>query len=459
MGLTLSVARSLSLSAETAARVDPGVLGQSFKAAIGWSPAASLRLGVTGGASKRASGYVPSGDWYLSWWADAFRHLAPWSGGTDDWRRLSLAAEARALLRPVGLSLQGELASSSGGFVSGRRRQDTTLSYGVSLPVALRPGDGPELTVSAAYGQKLDLSALAEEGGAGFAEDLSEVGAILSHHAWMLAWVPGVEVVSRRALESVEARLRDGNDYPVIGARWEPSLTLGLSRGPGSRLLDLVVPAFLDVTFARGVRLDGDLAEGTTKLSAALRTTALNLFGRTGAYQLFSFYDTDEIAGTARVALSVPLDESVPPTADFTLNSLASLSSKKRFGVDVENKLRLRWGPEAGVAEVGELRVSWVALRGIPVPSLLRGEAWRQSVRKATGELKHVERLGVSLRGPFGAAGSGAAVTFRHESVLEYAGLGSARAHAGLGVELLDESGAWTPGVGIEGGVEVELRF
>jgi hypothetical protein len=207
------------------------------------------------------------------------------------------------------------------------------------------------------------------------------------------------------------------------------------------------------------VRLDGDLAEGTTELSAALRTTALNLFGRTGAYQVFSFYDADEIATTAQVAFSVPLDGSVPLTVDFALDSLASLSSKKRFGVDVENKLRLRWGPEAEVADVGELRVSWVALRGIPAPSLLTGEAWRQSVRAAKGELKHVERLEVNLRGPFGAAGSGTAVTFRHESVLEYAGLGSVRAHAGLGVELLDDSGAWTPGVGFEGGVEVELRF
>lgn len=457
--LSLTVLKRASVLAGTVARVEAGVLEQSWRAAIAWSPAASFGLGLSGRASKRASGYASSGDWYLPLWADGFRFIGPWTGGIDDWRRGSLKAELSALVRPVGLTLAGETGFSSSGMVSGRRRQDTILGYTLSVPVKLRPAGGPELTVSAAYKQSVGLSTLEAEEGGGFGTDLSAAGAVLAHHAWMLAWVPGVDVVSPRALEAIEGRLDDANDYPLVGARWEPSLTLALSRGAGSRLLDLVVPAFLDVGFVRRARLEGDLTEGSTSLSAAMRTTALNLFGRTGAFPLFSFYDSDELTGTARVELGVPLHGAALPTADLSLSSFVSLASKPRFGVLIENRLRIRWGPDAGAADQGTVQVSWVGLQGLPLPSLLTGSLWRKAVRSATGELRHVERIELDVRTPFGAAGSGMAVRLRHVSVLEYPGLGSVRAHAALGADLVNDTGAWMPGVGIEAGIDVELRF
>ena len=459
MGLTVGW---LTAGALSGSDVAGAVLSQNWSVDLAIRPpsAPAVTLGLV--ASKRATGYAPAGAWYLPWWAEGYTLLVPWTAGVDAARSATLQAAARLPPAPVGFDLLARTGFDTTALAGTRRSQKTTLSYGVTVPVAFRPGGGPEVTVSAGYRTLVQLSATREEGRTDLVEDAQALGDVLARHLWLLGGGPLADVLSPAALVRNVGRLESTNDYPLTDALWQPEITLGLARGEGSRLVDLVLPVYLDVTLGRRAVLTGDLTGADTLLRASTRMTALNLFGRSGSLRVFDFYDTDELSATATVALTAPLAPTATTVQDVSVavSQLVGLA-KGETRVELENKLRVSVAAQTRVVDEVEARLSWTHRVGMAVPVILTNLGLEGRRAEATGRLVHVERAALGLDGEDAAGLGSLSITLRHETRVEYPELGHVAARAGLALEGRREGAAtaWTLTVGVEAALEVVLRF
>jgi hypothetical protein len=108
-----------------------------------------------------------------------------------------------------------------------------------------------------------------------------------------------------------------------------------------------------------------------------------------------------------------------------------------------------------------ELRFAWTQLEGLAAPRFLSVLGPWGAPTSAAGTLGHVERLRLHLEATPDVGVRAYAVSLRHEVKIEHPDLGFALARAGLGIEGSRESAeqTWIVGVGVEVGIEAELRF
>jgi hypothetical protein len=149
-----------------------------------------------------------------------------------------------------------------------------------------------------------------------------------------------------------------------------------------------------------------------------------------------------------------------PASVDLEVGHLLSFASGTSATVELETKLRLRYGEAPGSEDSVEARVSWLHLQGLGLPSFLAGALAGPGGRPVIGELRHAERLAVDIQGASGGTQGGAvAVVARHETVLSYADLGFLKGSLGAGIDVRAVDGVLAPGFGVEAAIEIELRF
>jgi hypothetical protein len=163
-----------------------------------------------------------------------------------------------------------------------------------------------------------------------------------------------------------------GDTGPLLTGGYTPELKAALTRQPGSRLMDLLIPVKIEASRSRSWIYSYGEQSVTGKTSISWKGSAINLFGRLGRYPLFSWYRTEEFGSSAGIVMedSGKSDGALLLFADLQLNEQRSFRT--------ENDLSLSLTEEADLRELKEklslsLRSRNLDPPDIPLPASFRG--------------------------------------------------------------------------------------
>ena len=173
------------------------------------------------------------------------------------------------------------------------RKELDEAAWELVLPFSLMRTGFDRLDLSLRYRRPFSGERRIEEtaGEDAFAGDFDDWAKQVGRQPYLLSSPPVTEIFDDHALSSF-ATGSDGFD----SAGYRPSLGLTLQRRFSSRLSDLIVPSFFSFESSRSYTREYDAVTSTFQTDTLATMTAVNLFGRIGAYPLFSWYESDEIS-------------------------------------------------------------------------------------------------------------------------------------------------------------------
>jgi hypothetical protein len=445
--LTLALPPLLRLELGAAAGSLADTLTQSWRAALGLTPG-PVSLQSRFDLSSAACGFaVPQAD-YFSNWTWGYGLLLPWheenalarAGGLElDWRLSTL---------PVGVGALGCYRFQGFDFEpDGAHALKGTLRMELSLPLAWPETPG-NLALEPGYRRSLELlDSRAAAGGVG--TDFGGGLQALFGQAYAFRQPPYVELFAPQSEEDFAAAT-----LPLQQACYRAESYLKLSRRFSSRLTDLVLPSSLELTVGKEFRREAELTAFTNCYELKSLSTAVNLFGRLGAYPLFHFYRTDELSNS--LILTITHGSDTPLEGQLLLNSFVSIEAEQERTLTLDNRFSLGTGEEQSWSEGVQLVFAWSLHppAGIRLP-LLPADFGEQ------GYWSHSESLAVEV------SGAGEAASYHpfnlilgHKSaaVLSDSARIEAEISTGLDVEST-EAGQLYWRLGLKGGLSVALQF
>jgi hypothetical protein len=329
----------------------------------------------------------------------------------------------------------------------------------VELNVPFQWQDNGALLFSLTPGYRRLLEVVDPESGAGdYSEDFSRSFRTIYGQQYLWSQFPFVELYSRDA-EQLFLDLTGELDRSEYSAE----AYLQLSRRFSSRIRDLFLPSFLELSIGKQFIKDGDLSDLYNSYTLTARSTALNLFGALGAYPLFPFYRTDEFSTSLSVNADVDERESEPSLRrlEVNLDHFISLEGQSDEQFTLENRLNLRqdredigsrllWGDSV------KFLYNWFRYPdgGVRLPLLPENIGQE-------GYWAHQESLELKLNGP-GEDTSyhpfNLIVSHRSTARLPEYGELSAEISAGFDGEKTDAGERYWR-VGLSGGISVQIEF
>lgn len=225
-------------------------------------------------------------------------------------------------------------------------------SLALSLP--FRFGDSPlnQILLSLTYKRMLSFTR-GNEVSTSYGEDVNIYTFGMGEADYFFTSLPFYEIFSFLPLEDF-GNTPSGKAEAVS---YTPSCIFTLLRRQGSFLRDLFIPSAVELTFSREMNRELESLTDAFVTDLSLRTGAINLFGRRGAYPGFSWYDTDEYVGACTLSHRYPLsgeEESFNLVYQLYLSwsmKKAILSSEQRLDVDLEDQWKVSYR--------GELDYAW----------------------------------------------------------------------------------------------------
>jgi hypothetical protein len=308
-------------------------------------------------------------------------------------------------------------------------------------------------------GYRRSLSLRGSEAGSG--EFWGDSGDFASSFAWLFdqdyafAGVPFAELYDAATAVSFSDRTDDFSE-----AAFEAEGYLRLSRRVSSRLVDLLLPASLEMALGRELKRAGDLVSDCNRYTVSARAAALNLFGSLGAYSLFPFYRTDEFSSSVSLLLR---DEGGRLTdGELLLEHFASFEGATGSQLTLHNRYSGQYDGVWSSDDILELFYTWERhpQGGVRLP-LLPASVGQEAY------WIHLEGLALDSEGRGKSEGPGGEGSFHpvnviltHESSVVLPEHGSLKASLGVGFDLEQtEAGELYKRFGLRGGLEVRIEF
>ncbi|GAH20914.1 unnamed protein product [marine sediment metagenome] len=229
---------------------------------------------------------------------------------------------------------------------------------------------------------------------------------------------------------------------------------LEIFRSFGSRIRDLFLPSYLELSVDKEFKKEGDLFDFFNSYQFRAQSTALNLFGSYGAYPLFSFYKTEEFSTAVTVAITA--DRAALRKSEVLLENYISLEDQEGNTFTMENRLNIELGDEAQWKDsLGLLYTRYYyPQQGIRLPYLSR-EIGKE------GFWAHIESLDVTItgqkeKGSFHPLN----LILRHETSIVFPDHGLIKGEIAVGFDhekVLNGEKYWS--LGILGAIEVRIDF
>lgn len=129
-------------------------------------------------------------------------------------------------------------------------------------------------------------------------------------------------------------------------------MSLLLTRRSSSFIRDLFLPAHLLLSLTRNLERTADTVTDALTWEVQYGTDALNLFGSAGAYPIFRFYRTEEIASNIDV-------KSTSDGVASLLQNLITLYLAGNSQLSLDHRLDVIWSPAAQVSDKATLSYSY----------------------------------------------------------------------------------------------------
>ncbi len=236
----------------------------------------------------------------------------------------------------------------------------------------------------------------------------------------------------------------DSSTTGSISAKYTPAAGISVSRGYGSYLRDLIIPAKVEIELKRSLLRAEDLVTESLSAGVQLRSTAINLFGSRGAYPVFSLYETDEYSWNTGFTANTASSETT--SYEILLQQLLLFSKSDNTQLSISNRMEIGFSDETAWEESLETVFSWITSlpQGITLP-LVNIEM------KNDVYFKHLESLSLDASGPVPGFG----LLLGHSSELFFGGAGSLLGLLHIGVSYRDKT--WL--LGLEGGIRAKVTF
>ena len=325
-GLLLSLPLETRIRVDTEATLREENLDQSWDLSAGMAPAEHLSLDLAAGLGHSAGGYATTDASYPESWILGYELVAPYTTGDTPTRRGNAAISAEREPTPVGLDVAGDAAYENRSSTENEQTNDTSLSIGV--PLAFNRDSPRSWTLTPSYRRSFSrtLGAPAAANLRGRPRRLRRRvrRAAIPHH--LRPHCRALSVGRGHRFRGAERGRTFHPLHPPRRAVARAGLRLPAS-GPRAAL-------------GRGPRRRAQLHAGgggrhrVQRYTASYTATAVNLFGRVGAYPTFEIYRTDEFSNS----LSATVDRRFPAEETAVTGEFSSLVAL--FG-EQDNEFRL----------------------------------------------------------------------------------------------------------------------
>ena len=444
--LSLPLQTSLRLDTEATLREESLEQAWGFDASTSPIEPWSVDLGL--GLGHIAAGYEPGEPSYPESWILSYELIAPYSTGEAPTRTGETSLILEREPTPVGLTIEEEQSYENRS--STEREQSNTASLAVEVPLSFRRDTPQTWSLIPGYSRSFERT-LAAPSSQSYAEDLDIYGEAFSRQRYLVRSAPVSELF--RSADEI------GFVEPTAGepfTRYTPEAGIRLERSFGSRLRDLVLPSQAEAAVSRAFTREEEAVTEIQSYSGTYTTTAVNLFGRTGAYPTFEIYRTDEFSSS----LSGSIDRSFP--ADETSLSGEVSQRVSLFGTE-GNEFRVSNLVSGTVAETRSLTVESETSYTWRRPTDLTF-GLEQLVEDEPLYFAHTERAQFLYDRPGGEDDVRSySLTLGHETRLVFPEHGFIRAYADLGVGLqpavIDGEDVNITLLGVQGGIEGTIEF
>lgn len=382
-GLTFSPSPLFTLTAEGSASYTGGAeqLNQIWKASLA-SQAEELfhcSIQTQWELSSREWEWTPSS--YPEGWLRGYLLLLPTEEGIPLQRKGS--AQFAVSLSPSWGSPRFTLESLYFNNLQGESPDQTSRTTG-KIEVPLSFGDGPDAwQVTPAYSRKVKTTG--PSASENFEEDLVLFGENFPALSLMGRSIPFAELYAMSLREEfLSAYSEAGADALNLSPHW----SLAFSRPTGSYLKNLLIPVDWELSQTRILEKEGDVLQDGRETSLTARFSAINLFGKQGAYPFFSFYQTEELISLVTYTLVEDLIADDVQKHQMILQHYLFLKGDSRNTLEGNNYLSLSGGDSSDWSE--RMDLSWIhraSVPEIPLPAMIRQDILQGAV------LKHIETM------------------------------------------------------------------
>ncbi len=424
LGLTVDA----SANAATGNTANFGLLTQTWQGGLTFNPFSPLTTTTQLSLSQVVDGYpypvIP--EWYGERWVREASLLLPWEEGSDITRTEKLSFTAGMPAAPLGFSFAASADANGSDYAPAGFTQQNDLSAALSLLLNLGPQSSSD-SFSITYKRVLSLDTTPALGPR-FQAETDELARILGLQDFFVQAIPIAEIFTDI---TPQARIAWAT---VSQGSYSPSLAFNLQRSYGSRLIDLIVPSSLELDIGQELDKAADLYQTVAYIRPRMTTRAVNLFGALGAYPLLTAVRTDEYDLDLSGSLEGP-PGATPVLATISVEGYATLTGAGDNALTLLETFRRDQPtvPPLGVTLTNDSQaiLDWKLLpqKGIPLPLIPPDIA-------ATGHFENRESADLTISWQESGAFHPFTVLFGHATSLVYAGHGSIKASANLGVDV-----------------------
>jgi hypothetical protein len=444
--LSLSVP-VVEAAVSTEAQRSGGELGQRWGGTLTgpWDP---YRLESELSLAETAESFDIPETGYFGSWMQGYTLVAPYREARVSQLTADMRLSGSRSGDPLSVETEARLGFANGG--ERRLEQNDTGSLTLAFPLTFRSGDPREWSLTPRLGRSFSHT-VPRAADARFTAGFDTLFGDLEERPYPLQTVPIAELFSARAWDLFVA-----NTEGLGAASYTPSVSLGLQRPSGSRLVHLFVPSSAELGFERPLSREGDAVQDRRRVSVQATAQALNLFGRQGAYPVFSFYQSDEF--TNELSFSVERNRTSDELSlDTSLRNLVRLFGREHREAELESNVAYAWDGEPDYSLATAFRYQWrTQIAEDPIIGVLN------AAREAEGYYSHTERLRINTEAlGLGRPESAVTVVLGHESALEIPERGSIRVYGdfGIGREQGRSSESEQTILGVQAGIEGVLEF
>lgn len=325
-------------------------------------------------------------NWYIPAWFYGFQYIIPVENDILDERSGRLSFDFSLNSRPVGTGLAGKIHIGSNTIKENYRNYVSNTDLLLSFPVTLVPSETLTFILTPSYSRFFSVTTFLPEQGT-YSDDVQQWGNDLEEHTYLFNQVPFIELYSGET-EKVFTGITGKLDTDSVA--YTPVFAFSLAKeSPGSGLFDLFLPSSLDFSISKRFQKSFALYDFYHTYTISAQFSAINLFGKFGAYSLFDFYAVDEFQTNATIEI-ITRDEEIQYGYEF-INFISFTDSKQNKFL-IENHLLLHQDDFFDFIDFGSLSYEWniIPEKHFPLP-LIPKEVVDNSY------YTHVESLAYSL--------------------------------------------------------------
>ena len=247
-------------------------------------------------------------DYFAGWWYSTAL-AGNFSSADPEQRRVKYALAPSLDTKPAGFSLKAEFQSD----IAADAKVSETAEAEISVPFVFET-DGNQVKT----GLTLTRTGVfvSDSRSDNFLTDTSEMFNTFRQQELLYKSVPVYELFA----PDLPAEFFDScSGAGIDAAKLINSARIDFSRSYSSRISDLLLPYSFELGFERLTEKDYLDLEDTLSFDYLVRTAAINLFGRAGAYSFFDFYFSDELNWSVEAEYSDLLSSSI--TQKYTVNT------------------------------------------------------------------------------------------------------------------------------------------